>query len=73
MHLPNTMEVTVSVGGAVIVDNDVDTFDIDAATKDISRDQDTLLEGLEGRVPLDTVEKLEEFPKTQKDAYRSSC
>jgi hypothetical protein len=73
MHLPNTVEVAVGVGRAVIVDDNVDAFDIDATTKDISRDQDALLKGFEGCVPLDTVERLNEFFKKKKIAYRSSC
>ena len=74
MHLPNTVEITVRIRRAVIVDNYVDTFDIDAAAKYISRDQDALLEGFEGSVSLNTVDKLlEEILKKKRDAYRSSC
>lgn len=41
------MEVRVSVSGGIVVDDDVDTLDVDTTTKDVGGDEDTLLEGLE--------------------------
>jgi len=54
----DTMEISVSLVGHVIVDGDVDTLDIDTTTEDISRDTDTSLELLELLVALDTVIEL---------------
>ena len=53
-HLPNTVKVAVSVGRAVIVDDDVDTLNINTTTEDVGSDQDTLLKRLEGSVSRDT-------------------
>ena len=50
------MEITIGIGRAIIVDDDVDTLNINTTAEDISRHQDTLLEGLESRVTLDTTE-----------------
>ena len=47
------MEITIGIGRAIIVDDDVDTLDIDTTTEDVGSDQDTLLERLEGRVARD--------------------
>ena len=52
-HLPNTVKVAVSVGRAIVVDYDVDTFNINTTTEDICGDEDTLLKRLEGSVPRD--------------------
>ena len=50
------MEITIGIGRAIIVDDDIDTLNINTTAEDISRHQDTLLEGLESRVTLDTME-----------------
>ena len=52
---PNTMEVTVSIRGTVVVDNDVDPLDIDTSTKDISGYQYTLFESLERGITADSA------------------
>ena len=49
------MKVAVSVGRAIVVDYDVDTFNIDTTTEDVCGDEDTLLKRLERRVALDTT------------------
>jgi hypothetical protein len=41
------VEVRVGVGGRVVVDDDVDTLDVDTTAEDVGGDEDTLLEGLE--------------------------
>jgi hypothetical protein len=46
-NLPDAMEVTISVCGRIVIDDDVDSFDINAATKNVSSNQDTFLEVLE--------------------------
>ncbi len=56
------MKVAVRVRGTVVVDNDVDTLDIDTATKDVSGDQNTLLKCLEGSVPRDTDNNCRQTP-----------
>lgn len=52
---PDTMEVAVGIAGSIVVDNNVDTLDIDTTTEDISRYKDTLLKCLEGGVSLDAA------------------
>lgn len=44
------MEVTVRIRRAVIIDDDVDTLNINTTPEDIGSDQDTLLECLESLV-----------------------
>ena len=48
------MKVAVGVRRAVVVDDDVHTLDIDTTTKDVSVDEDTLLERLESGIPVDS-------------------
>ena len=68
------MQVAVSVRRAVIVDNNVDTLHINATTKDICRNEDTLFEGLESGVSADTAGDIGTRRHAKKaNAYRSSC
>lgn len=48
------MEVAVGVGRAIVVDDDVDTLDVNTTTKDVSGDEDTAVELLESLVALDS-------------------
>jgi hypothetical protein len=52
----DTMQVSISLVGHVVVDGNVDALDIDTTTEDVGRDTDTSLELLELLVTLDTVE-----------------
>lgn len=54
MNSPDTVEIAVCIRRAVVVDDDVDTLNIDTTAEDVSRHEDTLLEGLECRVAVDT-------------------
>ena len=54
-NIPDAMQVTVSVRRAIIVDDDVDTFDIDTTTEDIGCHENTLFKGFECRVTSDTA------------------
>lgn len=67
------MEIAVCIRRAVIVDDDVDTLNIDTTTEDISRHEDTLLEGLEGRVAVDTEESLVARSKWRACAYEPTA
>lgn len=49
------MEITVRIRRAIVIDDDVHSFYINATTENISGNQNTLLEGLEGGVSLDTM------------------
>lgn len=51
----NTMEVGISVAREIIVDSQVDTLDVDATTKNVSGNADTLVELLELLIALDTI------------------
>lgn len=48
------MQVTVRIWGTIVVDDDVDTFDINTTAEDIGGDKDTLFEGFEGGISVDT-------------------
>ena len=50
------MQITISVRRAVIIDDDVHSLDINTTAEDISSDQYTFLEGLEGGVSADSIE-----------------
>lgn len=55
VDLPDTMQIAVCVRGAVVVDNNVDTLNIDTTPENVGSHQDTLFERLESGVPADTV------------------
>jgi hypothetical protein len=50
----DTVEVRVGIAGEIVVDGQVDTFDIDTTAEDVSSHTDTLVELLELFVALDT-------------------
>lgn len=52
------MKVAVGIRRAIVVDDDVDTFDIDTTTEDIGGDEDTSLESFEGLVALDAAKTI---------------
>lgn len=54
-HSPNSMQVRISVSRLVVVDDDVDSLDIDSSSKDVRANEDSLLEGLELLVSLDSL------------------
>lgn len=56
-HLPDAVKVAVGIRRTIVVDDDVDTLDIDTTTEDVGSDQDTLLERLEGSVSRDTEDE----------------
>ena len=52
--LPNAMQIAVGIRGAIIIDHNVHSLDINPTSKDISGHKDALFESLECRVPIDT-------------------
>ncbi len=54
-NVPNTMEVAVSVRRAVVVNDDIDSFDIYATTEDVGGNKDALLERLKCGVTTNAV------------------
>jgi hypothetical protein len=58
-HVPNTVQVAICITRSVVVDDDIDSLDIDATAEDVSGDKDTLLEVLELRVTGDTTTMLD--------------
>lgn len=53
-NLPDAVKVRVSVGGSVVVDDDVHPLNVNTATEDISGHKDTFFEGLKRGVSTDT-------------------
>ena len=51
----DSMQVRIRVFGHVIIEHDVDLLNVDTSAKDLGGDQDTVLEGLESFVDLDSV------------------
>jgi hypothetical protein len=49
------MKIRVGITREIIVDGQVDLFNVDTTAKDIGRDADTLVEFLELAIPFDTV------------------
>lgn len=54
-HLPNAMEVAVGIRRAIVVDDDVDTLNINTTSENIRGDENTLLECFECLVSAYTV------------------
>ena len=46
------MQIAVSIRRTVVVDDDIDTFNVDTTAKYVRRNQYTLLEGLKRRIPV---------------------
>jgi len=71
------MQITVSIRWTVIVNDDIDSLNINAATENIGRDQDALFECFECRVPADPrdIQILREVEETRdsQNTNRSSC
>ena len=67
------MKIRVSIGGKIVVDGEIDAFNVDTSAKDVGSNADTLVEFFEFFVALDTGRKLvlvvDEEPCT---TYRSS-
>ena len=51
----DSVKVRVRVGGEIVVDGQVDTFDIDATAKHVSSHADSLVKLLEFLIALDTI------------------
>jgi hypothetical protein len=68
------MEIRVGLVGHIVVDSDVDTLDVDTATKDVGGDTDAGLELLELPVTLDTVGSQSQSQPCEflQNTYRSS-
>lgn len=49
------MQVAICITRSVVVDDDIDSLDVNATAEDVSGDKDTLLEVLELRVTGDTT------------------
>ena len=49
------MEIRVGVGRRIVVDDNVDTFDVDTTSEDVGRDEDTFLKVLELFIARDTT------------------
>jgi hypothetical protein len=67
------MQVAVGLGRCIIVDDNVDTLNIDTTTKDIGGHQNTLFEIFEGLVTIDTkIQSVMVAESRSHNAYRSS-
>jgi len=53
-RLPDAMQVTIGIWRAIIVDDNVDPFNINPTAKDIGRYQNPLLKCLESSVSIDS-------------------
>ena len=49
------MQVTIGIGRAIVVNDDIHSLDIDTATEDVCCNEDAFLESLERSVTVDTV------------------
>lgn len=63
LYSPNAMEIRVGVGRSVIVDDNVHSLNINTASKDVRRHEDTFLKVLKLLVPRDTRQQLETYGK----------
>ena len=53
------MQVAICITRSIVVDDDIDSLDVNATAEDVSGDKDTLLEVLELRVTCDTTMMLD--------------
>ncbi len=68
------MQIAVCIRRAVIVDDDIHSFNIDTTSKDVGCHKDALLESLECRITADTAKDVgSKYPRHSLRAYRSSC
>lgn len=51
----DSVQVRVGVGRCIVVDDDVDSLDIDTSSKDVGGDEDSLLEVFEHLVSVDSA------------------
>ena len=51
---PDTVKVRIGIRRSIIVHDDVNSFDINTATKNIGGNQDSLFKSLEGGISADT-------------------
>jgi hypothetical protein len=49
------MQITISIGRTIVVNDDIDSLDINTATEDVCCNEDALFECLEGSVAVDAV------------------
>lgn len=54
-NLPNTVQVAVGIRRAIVVDDNVDTLNINTTSEDVGGDKNTFLERFECSVAVDTV------------------
>jgi hypothetical protein len=52
---PDSVKVRIGISGSVVVDDDVDSLDINSTTEDVGGDQNSLLERLELLVSSDSL------------------
>jgi hypothetical protein len=55
MYIPHSVKITVCIGRTIVIDNDVDTLNINTTSEDIGGNQNTLFECFEGGVSADPV------------------
>jgi len=53
------VQVTICITRGVVIDDDIDSLDVNPTAKDVSGDKDSFLEVLELRVTGDTTMKLD--------------
>ncbi len=58
------MQVTICVRRAIIIDHDINTFNINASAKDVSSNEDSLFERLERSIPINAYH----HPQPQKQS-----
>jgi len=63
-HAPNTMQVAICVPRSVVVDDDIDSLNVNTTAEDVGGDKYTLLEILELRITGDATTNLDERPAT---------
>ena len=56
INAPNTMQVAVRISWCVVVDDNIDTLDINTTAEDVGGDENTLLERLELLVASNAID-----------------
>jgi len=52
-HVPNTVQVAVCIRRAIIINDDINSFNVDTTAEDVSGNKDAFLECFKGRIATD--------------------
>jgi hypothetical protein len=67
------MQIAVRIRRAIVVDDYVDSFNVDTTTKNVGSHENTLLERLKSCITIDAAQRQRVVTAMTSLSYRSSC